>query len=46
MPWTDIEVANLIRGVFRYGECEWPDILDDIEFHPSRSSNMLAIKWR
>lgn len=46
MPWTDIELANLIRGVFRYGENEWSDLIDDIELHPSRTPNNIALKWR
>lgn len=46
MLWTDKELANLIRGVFRYGENEWSDLIDDIEVNPLRSPNHLALKWR
>ena len=46
MPWSDKELANLIRGIFRFGENEWSDLMDDVEVHPSRTPNDLALKWR
>ena len=47
----------MIRGVFRYGENEWQELLQDGEdeqayftggfsFHPTRTANQLAAKWR
>jgi hypothetical protein len=39
MPWTNLEISSLIRGVFRFGENEWPELLEDIDVNPSRSPN-------
>ena len=39
MGWSSIELANLIRGVFKYGENEWSELLEDIDVHPSRTPN-------
>jgi hypothetical protein len=36
----------LIRGVFRCGENEWNELIEDIDVHPSRTANQLALKWR
>lgn len=55
--WTSKEIQTLIRGVFRYGENEWQELLIDGEdeptyhaggfaFHPQRTPNELALKWR
>ena len=55
--WTSKEIQTLIRGVFCYGENEWQELLADGEdeptyqvggyaFHPARSPNELALKWR
>jgi len=49
--WTSREIQTLIRGVFRYGENEWQELLLDagedeqayfaggFSFHPSRTAN-------
>jgi len=45
--WTAMEIANLIRGVFRYGENEWSDMNQEIiEVASSRHPNEVALKWR
>lgn len=55
--WSSKEIQTLIRGVFRFGENEWYDLLLDGEdengfqsggfaFHPLRIANELALKWR
>jgi hypothetical protein len=45
-PWSSQEIANLIRGIFRYGENEWSDLLEDIYENPFRTPNEVALKWR
>jgi len=45
-PWSKLELANLIRGVFKYGENEWSEQLEDLEVDHSRTPNQLALKWR
>jgi len=44
--WSEVETANLLRGVFRYGEQHWRSILNDEQFNRSRTTNQLALKWR
>lgn len=53
LPWSSKEIQTLIRGVFRYGENEWYELLLDGEddgqaggYHASRTANHLAAKWR
>ena len=36
----------MIRGVFRFGENEWSELIEDIEVHQSRTPNQIALKWR
>lgn len=36
----------MIRGVFRYGENEWSELLEDIYENPIRLPNEVALKWR
>jgi len=45
-PWTNLEISNLIRGVFRYGENEWSELIEDIYDNPYRTPNQVAMKWR
>ncbi len=44
--WATKELILLLRGVFKYGENEWRDILDDSDFNPARSANSLALMWQ
>jgi hypothetical protein len=30
--WSNLELAALIRGVFKNGENEWSDLIDDTHF--------------
>jgi hypothetical protein len=58
LKWNSREIQTLIRGVFRYGENEWQELLLDGEgdeqayhagtfcFHPDRTPNEVALKWR
>lgn len=39
MTWSSIELSNLIRGVFKLGENEWSELLEEIDLHPSRTPN-------
>jgi len=33
IPWTNQEISSLIRGVFRFGENEWSELIEDIDVH-------------
>ncbi len=46
IEWSPGELAKLIRNVFKNGENEWTEITEDMEFHPSRTPNQVALKWR
>lgn len=46
IEWSKEEISSLIKGVFRFGENEWSELIEDIDVHPSRSPNQLAIKWK
>jgi hypothetical protein len=58
IKWNSREIQTLIRGVFRYGENEWQELLLDGEgdeqsynagtfcFNPDRKPNEMALKWR
>ncbi|CDW90352.1 UNKNOWN [Stylonychia lemnae] len=46
LPWTNQEISSLIRGVFRFGENEWSELLEDIDVHQTRTANQIALKWR
>lgn len=44
--FSEIETANLLRGVYKYGEGNWKSILSEESFHKSRTVNQLILKWR
>lgn len=46
MKFTEIETANLLRGVFKYGESNWKAILNEEKFEKGRTVNQLILKWR
>ena len=29
--WSEVEIAALIKGVFKYGENEWSDLIEDLD---------------
>lgn len=45
-PWSKAELSSLIRGVFKFGENEWSELIEDIEVGKGRSANEIALKWR
>jgi hypothetical protein len=44
--FADIEIANLLRGVYKHGESNWRGILSEEKFSRSRTINQLVYKWR
>lgn len=44
--FTDIEVANLLRGVYKHGESNWRSVLSEEKFTRLRTVNQLIYKWR
>ena len=49
IPWTNLEVAQLLIGVFHFGEGEWQEIQRRINFSSSgllKTPNQLGHKWR
>ena len=44
--WSKAELMSLIKGIFKYGENEWNELIEEIEVHPQRTPNQLALKWR
>lgn len=44
--WSEIETINLLKGVNQWGENEWKEILDKLNFQSNRSCNDLSSKWR
>jgi hypothetical protein len=44
--FSEIETANLLRGVYKYGEGNWKSILSEESFKKSRTVNQLILKWR
>lgn len=45
-PWTEKEVANLLKGVETFGRGQWAIILKSYSFGPYRDSVSLKDKWR
>lgn len=29
--WSEVEIVALIKGVFKYGENEWSDLIEDLD---------------
>ena len=44
--WSEIETANLLRGILKHGEQNWKSILNEEQFEKSRTVNQLILKWR
>lgn len=44
--WTEVETANLLRGIFKHGENNWRTILAEEQFEKGRTVNQLVLKWR
>ena len=43
---TEMEIANLLRGIFKHGESNWKSILNEEQFEKGRTVNQLILKWR
>jgi len=37
--WSKAELMSLIKGIFKYGENEWNELIEEIEVHPQRTPN-------
>lgn len=44
--WSEVETANLLRGILKHGEQNWRNILNEEQFEKSRTVNQLIFKWR
>lgn len=46
LKFTEVETANLLRGVFKHGEKDWKTMLNEEQFEKNRTVNQLIHKWR
>lgn len=44
--FSELETANLLRGIYKYGESNWNNILTEEKFDKDRTVNQLILKWR
>ena len=44
--WSPLEIAKLIKNVFKNGENEWSEIAEEMELPLPRSPNEIALKWK
>ena len=46
VQWTYEESVNIWKGVQKYGEGNWKDILESYKFHSSRTNVGVKDRWR
>ena len=42
--WSDLEIINLLRGVYQYGETKWVEICSNYLFD-RKTPHELSLKW-